>query len=133
MFGKLVAGTPRAAEVPLQLKEKLFPSVPLSNPDLKINEAILNKDFVNLANLIDLDDLPIEKIQIKMLEYGEELSDLEEIELNEFLSNLALSKNKLNYVKLKIGSLEFAALVDSGAARSFISLPIKEQALKLGF
>ena len=62
-----------------------------------------------------------------MLEYGQNLSDLDDLKNNDFLSNLALPKIKLNYVKMKLSFLEFAALIDSGAARSFISLLIKEQ------
>ena len=105
-----------------------------SNESDFLNHGVsLNDESENLANLIDFVEICEDKIEVKMLEYGQNLSDLDDLENNDFLSNLALPKTKLNYVKIKLGSLEFAALIDSGAARSFISLPIKEQAEKLGF
>ena len=131
MFGKLISGTSHAAEAALIVKE--FFQAQLSNSGDSEIPATCNKEKETLANLIDFSENSNEKVEVKMLEYGEELGDSEEIEPNDSLANLATSRNNLNYVKLKLGSLEFAALIDSGAARSFISLPIKEQALKLGF
>ena len=85
-------------------------------------------------NLVGFEEDNAENFQIEMLRYGEDLL-AEELELDreELLANLSSGAHKLNFVKIKLGSTELAALVDSGAARSFISLPVREQVTRMGF
>ena len=73
MFGKLISGTSHAAEAALIVKE--FSQAPLSNSDNSEIPATCNREKETLANLIDFSENSNEKVEVKILEYGEELGD----------------------------------------------------------
>ena len=120
-LGKLILGKPYTAEASLTAIQSE-------------GELQMDRHCVPLFSM-DFEGNALKDIKLSMLEHGDNLPLADKTEVTEdyLLANLAAGARKLNFVKVRLGGVEFAALVDSGAARSFISLPVKEHAERMGF